>query len=195
MATTGVKPMDKREGSVYFNWGFDQDQIEEQLNAILKEHFDTSAEIPEKAPAEEAEVHQERKKVLFLIDLQAANFSGCWRGCGRGRGALGERAAGRFLSRTVLGRWPVLWLIGQTRLWPTACREPGNSSCCLKILQVCETYNIFPLRGGVLRAPSAGVTLAREGESQAQWKKIEDSLRKKRKKRKRLVGRRAALRL
>ena len=29
MATTGVKPMDQREGSVYFNWGSDRDQIEE----------------------------------------------------------------------------------------------------------------------------------------------------------------------
>ena len=50
VATTGVKPRDKREGSVYFNLGSDRDQIEEQLNATPKEHFDTSAEIPEKAP-------------------------------------------------------------------------------------------------------------------------------------------------
>ena len=54
VATTGVKPMDKREGSEYFNWGSDLDQIEEQLNATPKEHFDTSAEIPEKTPEEGA---------------------------------------------------------------------------------------------------------------------------------------------
>ena len=46
-----------------------------------------------------------------------------------------------------------------------------------------------------MRAPAARVTLAREDESQAQWKKIEDSLRKKRKKRKRLVRKKATLRL
>lgn len=47
MATTGVKPMDKREGSGSFNWGSDRDQIEEQLNATPNE-LDTSAETPEK---------------------------------------------------------------------------------------------------------------------------------------------------
>ena len=45
-----------------------------------------------------------------------------------------------------------------------------------------------------MRAPAERVTLAREGESQAQWK-IEDSLRKRRKKRKRLVRKKATLRL
>ncbi|XP_050735870.1 plasminogen activator inhibitor 1 RNA-binding protein-like isoform X1 [Eriocheir sinensis] len=53
MATTGVKPMDKREGSGSFNWGSDRDQIEEQLNATPNE-LDTSAETPEKAPEEGA---------------------------------------------------------------------------------------------------------------------------------------------
>ena len=54
VATTGVKPRDKCEDSVYFNWGSKRDQIEEQLDATPKEHFDTSAEIPEQAPEEGA---------------------------------------------------------------------------------------------------------------------------------------------
>ena len=118
VATTGVKPMGKREGSVYFNWGSDRDQIEEQLNAPPKEHFDTSAEIPQKAPEEcatlagEDEVHHGSKKFLHPIVFHFADSSGRGRGRGRGKGVLVERAAGRFLSRTVLGRWPVLWLIG-----------------------------------------------------------------------------------
>ena len=95
---------------------------------------------------------------------------------------------------SICGWW------GQTRLWPTVCREPGNYSCCLKILQVCETYKIFPLRWGVMRAPPARVASAGEGENQAQWKKIyvlkkkiEDSLRR-RKKMKRLVRKKTTLR-
>lgn len=47
MATTGVKSVDKREGSGSFNWGSDKDQIEEQLNASATE-LDTSAENVEK---------------------------------------------------------------------------------------------------------------------------------------------------
>ena len=161
---TGVKPMDKREGAGYFNLGSDRDQIEEQLNATPTEQLDTSSEIPEKALEEgatsaEEEVHHGCKKVLLPIDFQSANLSGRGsghgrgRGRGRGKGVLVERASGRFFSRTVLERWPVLWLVGQTRLWPTDCRKPGNYSYCLKILQVCGTYKIFPLKGGVLRAP------------------------------------------
>ena len=48
--------------------------------------------------------------------------------------------------------------------------------------------------GVVLRAPPVRLVSAGEDESQAQQKN-EDSLRKRRKKRKRLVGRRAALSL
>ena len=104
-----VKHRDKREGSVHFDWDSDRDQIEEQLNATLKEHFDTSAEIPEQAPeeganpSEEEEVRPGCKKVPFPLDFQSVNSSGRGRGHGRGRDVLGKGASGRFLSRTVLG--------------------------------------------------------------------------------------------
>ena len=206
VATTVVKPRDKREDSVYFDWGSDRDQIEEQLNATSKEHFDTSAEIPEQALEEganltEEEVHHGGKKFLHPIVFHSADFSGRLRGRGRGKGVLGKRASGRFFSWTVPGRWLVLWPRGQRRWWPTACCGPGNYSCCLKILKVCETSKIFPLRGGVLRAPPVTITSSRDDESQAQWKemyvlmKIEDSLRGRRKNVKRLVGKEATLRL
>nr|XP_053656877.1 plasminogen activator inhibitor 1 RNA-binding protein-like [Cherax quadricarinatus] len=53
MATTGVKSVDKREGSGSYNWGSDKDQIEEQLNATPNaSDLDTSAENVEKAPEE-----------------------------------------------------------------------------------------------------------------------------------------------
>ena len=199
VATTVVKSRNKREGSVYFDWGSDRDQIEEQLNATPKEHFDTSAEIPEQAPEEGANPAEEEllhgcKKFLHPIVFLSADSSGRGRGRDREKGECGKRASGRFLSRTVLGRWPVLWQRGQTRLWPTACCGPGSHSCCLKILQVCETFKIFPLRGGVLRAPAASVTSAGEDESYAQ-KKNKDSLRRKRKKMKRLIRKKATLRL
>lgn len=59
MATTGVKPMDKREGSGSFNWGSDRDQIEEQLNATPND-LDTSAETPEKVC----------KSIIFTEDFE-----------------------------------------------------------------------------------------------------------------------------
>ncbi|KAK7066600.1 Plasminogen activator inhibitor 1 RNA-binding protein [Halocaridina rubra] len=54
MATTGVKSIDKRDGSGSFNWGSDKDQIDEQLNSApaANSDLDTSAENVEK-PAEE----------------------------------------------------------------------------------------------------------------------------------------------
>jgi len=53
MATTGVKSVDKREGSGSYNWGSDKDQIEEQLNApATNSDHDSSTENVEK-PAEE----------------------------------------------------------------------------------------------------------------------------------------------
>ncbi|XP_045585039.1 SERPINE1 mRNA-binding protein 1 isoform X2 [Procambarus clarkii] len=55
MATTGVKSVDKREGSGSYNWGSDKDQIEEQLNATpTASDLDTSAENVEKAPEDVA---------------------------------------------------------------------------------------------------------------------------------------------
>lgn len=48
MATTGVKSVDKREGSGSYNWGSDKDQIEEQLNATPASDLDTSVENVEK---------------------------------------------------------------------------------------------------------------------------------------------------
>lgn len=49
MATTGVKSVDKRDGSGSYNWGSDRDQIEEQLNqAPPAPELDTSTENTEK---------------------------------------------------------------------------------------------------------------------------------------------------
>ena len=183
--TTGVKPRDTREGFVYSIWGSDHDQIEEQLNATPKEHFDTSAEIPEQAPEEganptEEKVHQGRKKLTHPMVFHPADFSGSRRGRGRGKGVLGKSASGRFLSRTVTGRLPVSWPRGQRRWWPPACCGPGSHSCCLKILKAWETSKIFPLRGGVLRAPPVTITSSREDEGQAQQRN-KDFLRRRRK--------------
>ena len=114
--------------------------MEEQLNATPTEQLDTSSETPEKVPeegvtpAEEEEVHHGSKKFLHPIVFHFADASGRGRGRGRGKGVLVESASGKFLSQTVPGRWPVLWLIGQTRLWPIVCREPVTDSGSLKIL-------------------------------------------------------------
>ncbi|XP_071548105.1 uncharacterized protein [Panulirus ornatus] len=54
MTTTGVKSVDKREGSGSYNWGSDKDQIEEQLNAAPASDLDTSVENVEKAPEDVA---------------------------------------------------------------------------------------------------------------------------------------------
>lgn len=53
MVTSGVKPVDKRDGSGSFNWGSDKDQIEEQLQVDQNADLDTSGENPEKAPADD----------------------------------------------------------------------------------------------------------------------------------------------
>ncbi|ORD93095.1 hypothetical protein ECANGB1_1293, partial [Enterospora canceri] len=123
---TGVKPRDKREGSVYSIWSFNRDQIEEPLNAPPTKHFDTSAEIQEQAPeagvnAAEAEVHPGCTKGLLPRDFQSENSYGRGRGHGRGKGVLGKSARGRFLSWTVPGNRPVSWSRGPRRWWPTAC--------------------------------------------------------------------------
>ncbi|XP_037779571.1 plasminogen activator inhibitor 1 RNA-binding protein-like [Penaeus monodon] len=54
MMTTGVKSVDKREGSGSYNWGSDKDQIEEQLNATPagNSDHDSSTENVEK-PADD----------------------------------------------------------------------------------------------------------------------------------------------
>ncbi|XP_068220585.1 SERPINE1 mRNA-binding protein 1 [Palaemon carinicauda] len=64
MATTGVKSVDKREGSGSFNWGSDKDQIDEQLNAApaTNSDHDTSAENVEKPPEEPGTVEEEPPK-------------------------------------------------------------------------------------------------------------------------------------
>ncbi|MPC08822.1 Plasminogen activator inhibitor 1 RNA-binding protein [Portunus trituberculatus] len=67
MATTGVKPMDKREGSGSFNWGSDRDQIEEQLNATPNANeLDTSTETPEKV-RESSKIKGPRPIVKFTM--------------------------------------------------------------------------------------------------------------------------------
>lgn len=48
MATTGVKSVDKRDGSGSYNWGSDRDQIEEQLKQAPAPELDTSTENVEK---------------------------------------------------------------------------------------------------------------------------------------------------
>lgn len=55
MMTTGVKSVDKRDGSGSYNWGSDKDQIEEQLNATPagNSDHDSSTENVEKVFEEE----------------------------------------------------------------------------------------------------------------------------------------------
>ncbi|KAK3882722.1 hypothetical protein Pcinc_012928 [Petrolisthes cinctipes] len=79
MATTGVKPVDKRDGSGSYNWGSDRDQIEEQLNQAPTTELDTSTENAEKAPEEanastepeEAAKEDESARVMTLDEWKA----------------------------------------------------------------------------------------------------------------------------
>lgn len=48
MVTSGVKPVDKRDGGGSYNWGSNKDQIEEQLQAETTTDLDTSGESPDK---------------------------------------------------------------------------------------------------------------------------------------------------
>ncbi|ROT63165.1 putative plasminogen activator inhibitor 1 RNA-binding protein isoform X1 [Penaeus vannamei] len=60
MMTTGVKSVDKRDGSGSYNWGSDKDQIEEQLNATPagNSDHDSSTENVEK-PADDTGANAE----------------------------------------------------------------------------------------------------------------------------------------
>ena len=49
MVTSGVKAVDKRDGSGSYNWGSNKEQIEEHLQADQNTELDTSGENPEKA--------------------------------------------------------------------------------------------------------------------------------------------------
>ncbi|MCL4138086.1 UNVERIFIED_CONTAM: hypothetical protein GTU68_037988, partial [Idotea baltica] len=51
--TSGVKQVDKRDGSGSYNWGSDKDQIEEQLQVGQTADLDTSAENADKPAGEE----------------------------------------------------------------------------------------------------------------------------------------------
>lgn len=58
---TGVKSVDKREGSGSYNWGSDKELVEENLNAEVSDH-DTSAENAEKIEEGAAPVEGEDKE-------------------------------------------------------------------------------------------------------------------------------------
>jgi len=76
MATTGVKAVDKRDGSGSYNWGSDKELVEENLNAEVSDH-DTSAENAEKveegAPTEgeEAKTEEEQAREMTLDEYKA----------------------------------------------------------------------------------------------------------------------------
>jgi len=74
---TGVKAVDKREGSGSYNWGSDKELVEENLNAEVSDH-DTSAENPEKieegaAPVEgeETKTEEEQAREMTLDEYKA----------------------------------------------------------------------------------------------------------------------------
>merc|ERR1739842_293553 len=74
---TGVKAVDKRDGSGSYNWGSDKELVEENLNAEVSDH-DTSAENAEKieegaAPVEgeEAKTEEEQAREMTLDEYKA----------------------------------------------------------------------------------------------------------------------------
>merc|ERR1712008_117350 len=77
ISKTGVKAVDKREGSGSYNWGSDKELVEENLNAEVSDH-DTSAENPEKieegaAPVEgeETKTEEEQAREMTLDEYKA----------------------------------------------------------------------------------------------------------------------------
>jgi len=76
MVTSGVKAVDKRDGSGSYNWGSDKELVEENLNAEVSDH-DTSAENAEKieegAPTEgeEPKTEEETAREMTLDEYKA----------------------------------------------------------------------------------------------------------------------------
>jgi len=77
---TGVKSVDKRDGSGSYNWGSDKELVEENLNAEVSDH-DTSAENAEKvgegeegappAEGEETKTEEEQAREMTLDEYKA----------------------------------------------------------------------------------------------------------------------------
>jgi len=79
MVTSGVKAVDKRDGSGSYNWGSDKELVEENLNAEVSDH-DTSAENAEKvseveegtpAEGEETKTEEETAREMTLDEYKA----------------------------------------------------------------------------------------------------------------------------